>query len=296
MSTLKGRKTPQPLGFQAPAAGAAKRLRLDASARARALQACLREVQAEVVNPGGGSELGCPRRALEEIALLVGADASPGEARLYERFLLRLTRIYAQLWEQRDNSAFAGTAAAYSAVVGALSRRYPRLDYTGPVGQLLELMTRLFAARDNDWKAVYKELRAIPDNVGAKQTLTRVCSADIRQWFDAGVQNLFSLRMDLVGRIRELGAHLADIRNDIERRASELETLRLRLDPGGTGKIVGLAQRALTREIDALEVERREVLEERAGREDTLALIESDIREFEGILREARRAYCLRAV
>ena len=223
-------------------------------------------------------------------------NSSPSKRCDHAGFLRHLSAIYAQGYEQRDNIAFAATAVGYAAVVETISRRYPELDYREPLGQLLELMTRLFAARDNRWKVVYKHLRSIPDSVEAKQTLTRVCSADIREWFDAGVQNLFSLRDDLAAKIRALGAKARRVEREIGVLQRTLAAIRASLDPASTGKVVGLAAKVKQRQIAEMQIKLEEVLAEKEGGESTLHLIESDIREFEGRLREARRIYYLRAV
>jgi hypothetical protein len=295
MSTSEGYSVPTARRLAPAPYRADKGLKLDRSTHINALDDCAGLVAAAHAPGARSADIALARAAMDGIAGTL--NAIPGVARAdHERFLQRLTQIYAQAWDQMDNRAFADTAPAYAAVIEALSRKHPRLDFGKPLGQLLELMTRLFAARDNGWKVVYKHLRAIPDGIGAKQTLTRVCSADIREWFDAGVQNLFSLRKDLNRKIRQLGAHLADIGDEMEELSAKLQRMRRQLDPAGTGKVVGLAARAIERELAALEMERNGIREERAGRRGTLALIESDIREFQGLLREARRAYYLRAV
>ena len=296
MSTSKGYSSPTARPLAPAPRRAGKGLRLDRSAYLRALDDCARLVETRLGAGARPADVALARAALEGVAGVLSATSSAAKAVNHERFLQRLTQAYAQAWDQMDNRAFADTAPAYAAVIEALSRRQPGLDFAKPLGQLLELMTRLFAARDNGWKVVYKHLRAVPDGIAAKQTLTRVCSADIREWFDAGVQNLFSLRKDLSGKLRELGAHLTDIGEETQALSAKLQRMRRQLDPEGTGKVVGLAARALERELVALEAERNDLLEERAGRKSTLALIESDIREFQGLLREARRAYYLRAV
>ena len=157
-------------------------------------------------------------------------------------------------------------------------------------------MTRLFSTQENDWKVIYKHLRAIPDAIGAKQTLNRVCSADIHEWFDAGVQNLFSLRNDLSEKIQALVHHAEEIEKAIRTRERMLSEVCHRMDPQGTGKVVALEGKFLEREIARLQAERDAVMEEWEVKKGTRSLIESDIREFEGFLREARRAYYLHAV
>ena len=262
----------------------------------RALVDCLRIVGHELASEKGSADVERTQRTLDEVAGMVRSDGTIATRRDYERFLQRLTRIYGEGCEQRDNAAFATTAAGYAAVIEAVSRTHPELDYTSPLGQLLEFMTRLFAARNNSWKLVYKHLRAVPDSVKAKQTLNRVCSAGIREWFDAGVQNLFSLRDDLEARIDEFAATAERIDRKILVTDNALTEARRRVDPEGKGKVVMLNGRIKEREILALEIEKEEVLEQIEGRKNTLGLIESDIREFENILREARRAYYIRVV
>jgi hypothetical protein len=276
--------------------GASGRL-VDPAALNEALRDALRVIDSELSPDRAAADVERARRTLQRIADMVWPDVAPAAQADYEHFLRRLSQIYARVWDCRDGgAALSATAAAYAAVIASFSRSHPLADFTTPLGQLLELMTRLFAARDNDWKAVYEHLRSIPEAVAAKQTLSRVCSADIREWFDAGVHNLFSLRDDLRKKIRELDAHLEDIEDETREKTAELEALRSRLDAQGTRKVVSLAGRLIEGEIAALEAEKSEVIEETAGREDTLALVEADIQAFEGLLREARRAYFLRVV
>lgn len=261
-----------------------------------ALDHCLQTVAQGVAAENDRGDLQATRTALDELAELVRTQGYVAATRDYDAFLYFLTGLYADVCERRDEQAPATTAAGYAAVIEAISRRHPGFDYTDPLGQLLELMTRLFRARNKDWKVVYEHLRAIPDSIPAKQTLKRVCAADIHEWFDAGVQNLFSLQSDLAAKLRELGEHARDIDDEIAEKEDALAALRRRLDPHGRGKVIILQGRALEREITSLRFEKQDLLDEVDGRESTLGLIESDIAEFEGILREARRAYYLRIV
>ncbi len=262
----------------------------------RLLDECLSVVEQELRSERGSADVERTRETLAEVAGLARAEDAIAEEQVYEHFLQHLVQIYAHGCDQRDNVAFAATAAAYAAVIEAISRIYPRLDYTVALGQLLEFMARLFAARDNSWKTVYEHLRAIPDSVHAKQTLNRVCSADIREWFDAGVQNLFSLKNDLTAKIQELADHARRIEREILTQEATVGEMLERADPEATGKIVSLQARLTARRTDALRLEKDRVLDEQQGKQDTLLLIESDISEFENLLREARRAYFFRIV
>jgi hypothetical protein len=230
-------------------------------------------------------------RELRERAILIRGDRGPAAAAEYAQLLARLTALFAPGCEQREDLAYAYAGPAYAALIEAMSAGRPALDYSAALGQLLELMAQLFGARQPLWKLVYQHLRAVPPAVGAKQTLRRVCAADISEWYDAGVQNLFQLQNDLNERIAELGRSA----RALERRAARVSRALARLRAvESNGKVVSLQARLRERELADLNRRREELLAEQAGRADTLALIESDIREFEGLLRSARRAYYLR--
>ncbi len=284
----------------APAIAPSPRQRIaaaqDPRAHRRLLDECLGVVEAELRSDRGSADVERTRATLAEVVGLARAEDAIAKEQIYGHFLQHLVRIYAHGCDQRDNVAFAATAAAYAAVIEAISRAYPRLDYSVALGQLLEFMTRLFAARDNSWKTVYEHLRAVPDSVLAKQTLNRVCSAAIREWFDAGVQNLFSLKNDLTAKIRQLDQHARQIEREILDQEAAVGQMLQRADPEATGKVLSLQARLTARRTDALRLEKDRVLDEQQGKQETLLLIESDIREFENLLREARRAYFVRIV
>jgi hypothetical protein len=271
---------------------APRRIRLEPEERARFLEeslAILEDLLAQQPDAGQALE---SHRILRGRAVVIRSDRRTAAAAAdYAAFLRQLGTLFAAGCGQRENLAFAYAAPAYAALVEALSWARPGLDYTTALGQLLELMTQLFAARQPLWKLVYRHLRSIPGSVAAKQTLKRVCSADIREWYDAGVQNLFSLRNDLDGRILGLTTGVADLTAEIEAKTGDLAALR---DASRGQNVVLLEAKIREREIKALLERREEILAEREGKTDTLALIESDIQEFESLLREARRAYYLR--
>lgn len=230
-------------------------------------------------------------REVRERAIRIRGDRQPEATPDYARLLARLTALFAAGCEQRDDLAYAFAAPAYSALIEALSTARPGLDYATALGQLLELMAQLFGAHQPLWKLVYRHLRAVPPSVVAKQTLRRVCAADIREWYDAGVQNLFQLQADLNTGIAELGRNARALERRAAHRTRALA--RLRAAPQDR-KVVRLDERLRERDIQALLRQRDELLAEQAAKASTLALIESDIREFEGLLRSARRAYYLR--
>ena len=155
-------------------------------------------------------------------------------------------------------------------------------------------MIRLFRQEDTGWVAVYRHLRSIPDGVGAKQQLKRVCAADIREWFDAGVQNLFGLRVGLRERIQKLGEAADALGQEIQ--AGE-DVIRAANAKGARNiHVVVLADWLKGRQLAELRDQRQIIIDERTDKVDTVALINADIREFEQRLGEARRAYLLRVV
>ena len=238
----------------------------DPGVHRRLLDECLGVVEQELRSDRGSANVERTRATLAEVAGLARAEDAIAEEQIYAHFLQHLVRIYAHGCDQRDNVAFAATAAAYAAVIEAISRAYPRLDYTVALGQLLEFMTRLFAARDNSWKTVYEHLRAIPDSVLAKQTLNRVCSAAIREWFDAGVQNLFSLKNDLTAKIRQLAEHARQIEREILDQEAAVGEMHQRADPEATGRVLSLQARLTARRTVALRLEKDRVLDEQQGK------------------------------
>jgi DNA-binding ferritin-like protein len=176
--------------------------------------------------------------------------------------------------------------------VVALSQRFPELDYESAIGQLLELMIRLFKKESAAWVVVYQHLRAMPESVRAKQQLQRVCTSDIHEWFDAGVHNLFRLRAEIHERIAELGREADAIAEGIRTEESELAAAREQR--AADGQVVVLAEHVKARHIRSLRVRRDTILEEMKGKAGTAVLVEDDIRQFERRLWDARRSYLLR--
>jgi len=269
---------------------------LESNRRHQLLADCLEVVGRELDSARGPADAAPVRGALDEVVAMVRSEGDLLQDLDYAGFVRRLTSLYASACNHRENAAVAATAEAYAAVIAAIGQSRPRLDLTLALGQLLELMTRLFSAGDIRWKLVHQHLRSVPDSVRAKQTLNHVCAAGVSEWLDAGVQNLFGLRDDLVASIQALSARARRIQAKIRARQRALADARDRLDPSGTGKVILLEGPSREREISALKREKGLVLEEREGRKGTLELIESDIREFENRLRGARRAYYLRPV
>jgi hypothetical protein len=214
----------------------------------------------------------------------------------YRWILERLTSIYAEGFGSRARYPLTVTAAAYAQVIETISNAYPDQDYGEAVGQLFCYMSRLFRTRERSWKAVYRHIRSIPDTVEAKQLLNRALFVEIQEWAEAGVDNLFSIRRDIYEKIEKLSAGIEDLDRSIEKLGYTRIHLR-QTEFGVFGpNVIDLDQARRKRMTASLDRERRGLVEARKGEESVVALIESDIREFEKKLRNTRRAYFVRLV
>ncbi len=214
----------------------------------------------------------------------------------YGLFLQDLAQRYRRACRDQTHPICLETAVNFANLVEATSHQYSAIEYEHILGLLLDLMTRLFQARDHSWSVLYQHLRAIPDDLEAKQHLKQVCSADIREWFDAGVQNLFSLRKNLLQKSQEFAAEAAQIQRRIRSRKRAAALIQRYAQQRYGQSVVSFRASQILRRIRILEEERNELLEQRKSTQEVRALIESDIREFEKLLNEARRAYYLRLV
>jgi hypothetical protein len=233
---------------------------------------------------------------LDQAAEFIREEGGALADRDFDGFLRRLTLIYAQGCDRRKDKIFTVTAPGYAAVVEALSQRCPSCDYEDAVGQLLEFMTRLFERRNPGWKRIYRLLLAIPDSVSAKRRFESICDEDVRKWFDAGVQNLFSLQEDLQDRVHALASEIAALRTRVREMANELVSIAERGGSRRDSKVVMLEERIKARQIAALKRKIAQLVDERDSRTETARLIESDIREFQDRLRAARRVYSMHLV
>jgi len=212
----------------------------------------------------------------------------------YRWVLRQITGIYAQGLGRRPKEPYTITAAAYAQVIETISQAYPAQDYCEAVGQLVGYMVRLFQTQENSWRRVFEHILSIPDAVEAKQLLDRAFLVEIQEWAEAGVENLFSIRADLYEKIRGIQAKIAglDLRIRVLQRALRVPSVPRRFGPN----VVDLAQVRVRRRIAALLRSRQALEAERRAEESIVALIESDIREFEEKLRQTARAYYLRSV
>jgi predicted nucleic acid-binding Zn-ribbon protein len=157
-------------------------------------------------------------------------------------------------------------------------------------------MSRLFRAQDQSWKLVYEHLLSIPDSVEAKRLLNRAFFAEIQDWAEAGVDNLFSIRKDLYAKIDQLEAKIERLERRIERGSEDLNQRGPTSTDINYSNVIDLAKARAKRLIMALKHRRQGLIDEKENEKSIIDFIESDIQEFEEKLRNTRRAYFLRAV
>ncbi len=212
----------------------------------------------------------------------------------YHWVLRQLTAIYARGLRRRTQDPYTTTAAAYAQVIETITHACPGQDYCEAVGQLVGYMVLLFQTRENSWRLVFEHILSIPDAVEAKQLLDRAFLVEIREWAEAGVENLFSIRADLYEKIGGLQVRIEGIEGQIRMLERELGARRRRA--AVRSNVIDL-ERVRTERLRASLLHARRVLEEEKRTEESIvALIESDIREFEDKLRKTARAYYLRSV
>ncbi len=199
----------------------------------------------------------------------------------YGRILKRLVSIYAGGFSSSSSSAFTLTSANYADVVEAISNRFPGYDYTEAMGQLLAYMEQLFANRKSDWKTIYEHIISMPESVEAKRLIKAARFEEVRQWAEEGAGNLFGIRVDLLEVIGQLSAEIDQLNADIEHLGRAWRT----------GRVVSLAARRKANEVPALIEARERVIHQRMDKQNLVELIESNIEEFEMLLRSARRAF-----
>ena len=259
------------------------------------LQHCLQLVERSLQPGAQEADIQAARDQLDILAARI-RDNQISRSQEYGLFLQDLTQRYRRACRDRVHPICLETAANFANLVEAISHQYSTIEYEHILGLLLDLMTRLFQARDHSWFILYQHLRAIPDNLEAKQHLKQVCSADIREWFDAGVQNLFSLQKNLVQKSQEFAAEAAQLQRRIRSRKRAAALVQSYTQQRYGSSVISFRANQIRQRIQTLKEERDAALEQRDSTREIRALIESDIQEFEKLLNEARRAYYLRLV
>lgn len=281
------RQAPTEISGQSPAASPA----VATTEHGRDLDERIRSVGSGLGRRNTSTDLRRTSAVLDRIADIVRTGGTDLTADDYARLLQNLTRVYSRADAGHEVDDFAATASGYARVVKALSRRCPECDYREAIGQLLDLMAHLFQTRNPSWKSIFRLLRAIPESVNGRERLQRVCSMYVREWFDPGVPNLYSLQKQLHREIEELDLEIETLRSEIRTIEEELETLQTSSGMLGNPKVAILAVR---RKQGQIVLSQRNMLNSVDGRDaktKAAALIKSDIRDLGNRLRKAGRTY-----
>lgn len=258
------------------------------------LEGHLDRILFQLARPNGRIDIALVRAMLLALSADIRSRADLFHGSDYNWILRQLTGIYARGLGRRTNEPYRTTAAAYAQVIETISHACPGQDYCEAVGQLVGYMVLLFQTRENSWRLVFEHILSIPDAVEAKQLLDRAFLVEIQEWAEAGVENLFSIRADLYEKIGGLQVRIESLERQIGLLERGLGARKRRA--AFRANVIDL-ERVRTQRRIASHLHARRVLEEEKRTEESIvALIESDIREFEDKLRKTARAYYLRSV
>jgi outer membrane murein-binding lipoprotein Lpp len=281
---------------QAPRSPAAEQASIAAKRQRRILDKYIRRLGAELDPASSTPSIHRIRSTLDRITEIVGNGASDIADRDYQRSIQDLTAIYADGYARREDRSFMSSAAGYARVVKALSSRCRSCDFGEAIGQLLDLMTRLFERRQHSWKSIYRLLRAIPRTVSGRERLELVCATHVPEWFDASVPNLFSRQRELRRGIDELSSDIETLKADIRSTEAELKKDIRASRAIIEGEIAVLSVKRKQRQLADLERKMRRVCNERDQEASLVADLETDINALRDRLRAAGRHYWLRLV
>jgi len=233
---------------------------------------------------------------LLEISCIIRSGKTTVDAAVYPHILERLTGIYAQGLSQRKKDAFSLTAGDYAEVIEVISAEFPNYDYREVVAQLLNYMNHLYRLKKTGWITVYEHIRSMPNSIEALQVLKEARFLEIQKWVEEGVHNLFGIQSDIRKRIGQIERKAAGIKNAVEHEQQQLAFELKRGKVLANSKVASLYRERKRREISVLCDRRDQLMSEKRAEEQIIQLIESNIREFESKLKEARRYYLVRLV
>lgn len=260
------------------------------------LEGHLDRLLAQLTGPESAVDTGRIQDMLVALAKDIRSRSSVFQSSDYRWILERLTEIYAQGCGRRGPEPLTITAAAYAQVIETISRAHPSCDYGEAIGQLFCYMSRLFQIQESSWKAVYEHILSIPDSIEAKQLLNHAFFIEIQEWAEAGVENLFSIRRDLYEKIGELTVEVDRLDRRIATTAGESNRGGRADTAVSAPNVIDFAKARKKHLVASMERRRQRLVDEKKNEESIVALIESDIREFEEKLRNTRRAYFIRPV
>ena len=253
-------------------------------------------LERELTGSRGTPDVGKVQEMLLELSQFIRSGKARVLSHEYGRLLRRLSEIYSRGLRENTESAFCRTAADYSDVVEAISREDASYDYSKIVGQLLYFMGQLFESRKGSWVVIYENLGSMSDSIRVVKLLKLEYLLEIQRWAEEGVANLFQIRKDLQRKIVSLDKAVDVVLADIAERRQEMASCNSRwLDRCG-GRILNMDVWVLKNEIDALRKKVKKLTRERDGSLAINDLIDVNILEFEGELREVRRKYHIKLV
>ena len=253
-------------------------------------------LERELSGSHGATDIGKVQEMLLEFSQFVRSGKASVLPHEYGQLLSRLSGIYSRGLSENFKSPFCRTAADYADVVEAISRENASYDYSEIVGQLLYFMGQLFESRRGNWIVIYEHLESMSDSIRVIQMLKLEYLLEIQRWADEGVANLFQIKKDLQRKIALLDEAADGVLSDIAERPQEMASCKTRwLDRCG-GKVLNMDVWILKSEIDALRGKVKKLNRERDSSLAIKDLIDVNILEFEGKLREVRRKYHIRLV
>lgn len=256
----------------------------------------IEEILIQLARPSPRIDAERVKETLLELSAHIRSRSSVFQGSDYRWILEQLTGIWAQGFANRTAGPFATTAAAYAKVIETISHAYPGQDYCRAVAQLFGYMIRLFRTQESSWKAVYEHILSIPDSVEAKRLLDRVFLVEIQEWAEAGVGNLFSIRSNLYRKIGELAVRIEELDQRIAKIEREAKRHRQVWAARYGPNVIDLSQVHKRALMTSLAERRQGLADDKRGEEIIVAMIESDIREFEDKLRNIARACFVRSI
>ncbi|MCP3867175.1 MAG: hypothetical protein GY703_03590 [Gammaproteobacteria bacterium] len=253
-------------------------------------------LERELSCAGSAADVGKVQEMLLELSQFVRSDNARIIPHEYGRLLERLTDIYAHGFGSAEQGAFFRTAADYADVVDAISGQHPACDYSEAVGQLLYYMGELFELRKGSWITIYEHLQSMSNSVKEVQSLKQEYLLEIQRWAEEGVANLFGIRKDRLEKFRRLEIVTQEVDAEIEEKRHSMKANRLHWQSLHGSEVISLDGWVLKKEIEWLLQERQQLVSEQEGNRDLIELIESNILEFQGKLKEVRRKYLIRPV
>ncbi|MET0027334.1 MAG: hypothetical protein ABW101_06825 [Candidatus Thiodiazotropha sp.] len=238
------------------------------------------------------TDIGELREMLVEISKFIRSEKTVIRADGYLRMLKRLTRIYAQGVNARDDRAFAGTAVNFADIINVLSHSYPGYDYSESVGLLLYYMNKLFSYREEGWIDLYEQLLLMPDTTQVMRLLRVQHMQEIQNWIEEGVDNLFTIWDEQLEVIEQLNSEILELDRAIVqgRKAQFLDRRNSRPN------VISLNKQRQRNNIAQIRHEREKLIEERNAKLELADLLSENIQEFTDRLTDIRRSATIQLV